>query len=134
MITNKKIIKVKRYELRKTVFRFREDGIVEIIFKKNQTIDLDDFYEGIELIRKVGNGKPFLYLYNPEENSDITPELRKFASSAKANKYTIADAIVVNRLSQKILANFYLKFHKPVKPTAVFFNKKEAIKWLLTHK
>ena len=130
----RKKIKVKRFELNRTIFRFREDGIVHIIFKKNQTIDLEDFHEGIELIRKTGKGKKFLYLYEPDENSDITPELRKYASSDKANKYTIADAIVVNRLSQKIIANFYLKFHKPVKPTAVFLNKKEAIKWLLAHK
>lgn len=127
-------VMVKSYELKKTMFKFRDDGIVHIIFKKNQTIDLEDFYEGIELIKKVGKGKPFLYLYDPEENSDVTPELRKYVSSNKANKYTIADAIVVSRLSQKIIANFYLKFHKPVKPTAVFLKKKEAIAWLLNHK
>ncbi|MFZ5552197.1 MAG: hypothetical protein ACOZCO_03705 [Bacteroidota bacterium] len=105
---------------------------MHIIFKKDQSIDLEDFFAGLELIKKVGKGKKFLYLYDPEENSDVTPELRKYVSSDNANKYTIADAILVNRLSQKIIANFYLKFHKPIMPTAVFLHKKEAIKWLKT--
>ena len=47
-------------------------------------------------------------------------------------KYTIADAIIVSNLAQKILINFYLKFNKPPKPSQAFNSEEQAINWLLS--
>jgi len=51
--------------------------------------------------------------------------------SKSGSKYKIADAFIIHTLSQKIIANFYLKIQKPVVPTKFFSNSMDAEKWLL---
>ncbi|MFN5418511.1 MAG: hypothetical protein ACK5B9_15745 [Flavobacteriia bacterium] len=59
-------------------------------------------------------------LFEFEPNVDFATEVREWASAPDGNKNTIADALVISSLPHKILANFYLKFNKPVKPTKIF--------------
>lgn len=39
-------------------------------------------------------------------------------------------AIIVRSISERLFANYYLKFKKPVRPTKVFTNPKVAEEWL----
>ncbi len=54
------------------------------------------------------------------------------AYSADAERETAASAIayVINNLGHRIVANFYLKIHKPPKPVRFFSEESEAIQWL----
>ena len=56
--------------------------------------------------------------------------MRIWSAAPTGNKNTLADALVINSLAHKILANFYMKMNKPVKPTKIFTSQKKAVDWL----
>ncbi len=39
-------------------------------------------------------------------------------------------ALLVNNMPSKLLAGFYIKYHKPADPTKIFTNFDEALKWI----
>jgi hypothetical protein len=60
---------------------------------------------------------------------DISHEARdEFAKS----KYRLAVAIVTNSLANKLLGNFFIKFHKPLSSSRIFSDEPSAIEWLRT--
>ena len=62
--------------------------------------------------------------------SDVAPVVREWSASSTNNSYTILDAIVITSLPQKILADFYIRFNNPVKPTKVFMSMDKAYDWI----
>jgi hypothetical protein len=123
----------KVYRFRKAVITVRKDGIVEIAPNTNQCIDLGDYTAGIRFLEKKYKGRKFPVLFIPGENSEVTSEFRKIASSGIANEVTIADAVVVESLSHRMVSNFYIKFNKPSRPTRIFNNPDDAVAWLKSH-
>jgi hypothetical protein len=55
----------------------------------------------------------------------------KYMAEHEINKYNIAQAMVVNNMPVRIIANFYLILYKYTYPMKVFTNIIEAKKWLL---
>ncbi len=60
-------------------------------------------------------------------------DLMKAISKNANNPYSLADAFIISSMSQKMLANFYLKIHHPERPTHFFNHEIEAKKWLEKH-
>ena len=71
---------------------------------------------------------PVLVLCKEFTNTNF--ELMSSLSKNQNNPYSKADAFVIYSLSQKILANFYLRINKPERPTKFFNSKEEALVWL----
>lgn len=71
---------------------------------------------------------PVLVLCREHSNTNI--ELLNVIAKNENNPYSRADAFVIKSMAQKILANFYLKIHKPERPTKFFNSKDDAIMWL----
>jgi len=46
--------------------------------------------------------------------------------------YACAEAYLTKTIGHKIIGNVYMKFNKPGRPTKIFTDKDEAIKWLKT--
>jgi len=80
---------------------------------------------------KLGEGKKRPHLITATKFVIMEKEAMEFIST-EANKFGIADAFVIRSLPQKIIGNFYLKFHKPKIPTKLFTSKEKAITWLKT--
>lgn len=59
-----------------------------------------------------------------------TPEARKTGAEMHLKFPKVADALVVNSLAEKLIANFYIKFNRPSVPTRMFTNEKDALSWL----
>ena len=114
----------------KLTFMLRKDGIVHYRIKKGCTINLPDIMEHYNYFSAKYIGREFLNVYEFEENSDIDDHARKWASDPKGNNFTIADAFVIQSMAQKMIGNFYLTFHKPVKPTKLFNDLPSALNWL----
>lgn len=111
-----------------TVF-LREDGIIEVKFKDDVILGLEDCEEllchyGKLTARKV----PILHLIGKYMN--VTKEAREFSASEEGLKYSSAEAFVFDSLLHQIIANYYLKVNKPSVPTKFFKTKKEAEIWL----
>ena len=80
----------------------------------------------------LSEGREALILMISGSTTHFLPESRDFSASSEGQRFTIADAIVVSNLGQRILVNFYLKFNKPTKPSKAFTTEVQAIDWLLS--
>ena len=107
------------------------NGIMNVVFRDNKLITLDDIKDVLIWVASLGDRK-YLNLMEGAYNTDIDSLVRDFAASANENKFTIADAIVISSPSHKMITDFYINKNKPVKPTRVFSDREEAVKWLLT--
>ncbi len=54
-----------------------------------------------------------------------------FAKNPEHSKLRKSQALIVKGLAQKIVANFYLKFHQPNCPVQYFTDSESALKWIL---
>lgn len=79
---------------------------------------------------ELNEGKAMLILITAEEVTQFDDSARVFSASEEGSKYSVAEAFVVKSLSQRLIANFYVKVNKPPIPSKVFNSEKEAIKWL----
>lgn len=60
----------------------------------------------------------------------LEPGVREYIESNNRYQHKIAEAFVVKNLSQRILANFYIRIKKHGCPTEVFSNEDEACRWV----
>jgi hypothetical protein len=112
------------------LFLTESESILLIRYHNDTEIDLEKAKQVIEKVKPIivntrygmtdarGNG---LYISREARN------LYKDNPSMRANK---AHAVIVNSLSTRMLANFFVKVDKPVSPTKVFNEFEPAIKWL----
>ena len=107
----------------------REDGIVNTDVRIRDAVSLDQAKEILNAYLKVGNGKKVPHLFTVTRFVIMEKEVMEFASNV-ANKKGLADAFVIHSLPQKLIGNFYLKFHKPTIPTKLFTSEEKAISWL----
>lgn len=89
----------------------------------------DDLMETIRMQKAMGSYLlPALVICPSSSTTNV--ELMQTLSKNKNNPFSKADAFVIQSISQKILANFYLKIYRPERPTRFFTNEPEAMNWL----
>lgn len=123
---------IKRKELTNAEVTFRSDGIVHFYIKTNITLNGNDAREMVKATGEIGGNKKYPILITSGKYGMADVDAREYAASPDGNKYTIAGAIVVKSLAQKILGNAYIKVNKPTTPTALFNDEEKAIDWLRT--
>ena len=109
-----------------------EPALIRIEIFSGTIIGLKESKSMNDAIGVLSEGKESLVLIVADEFAQFDRDSSDLSASEEGQRYTVADALVVKSLSQKILANFYLKFNKPVKPTRIFTNEEEAITWLFS--
>lgn len=92
---------------------------------------MDMAVRGVDFLKKNGGGS-FYNVYEFSSFSEMEPEIREWASQPNENTYTYLDAIVISNLAQKLIANFYLKFNKPPRPTKIFTTTESALEWIVS--
>ncbi|MBI4931566.1 MAG: hypothetical protein HY841_12425 [Bacteroidetes bacterium] len=92
-------------------------------------ITLADVKEQIEAAIKISDGKDFAVILDGGLTLDVCDEAMTYAARYKDERWK-AFAIVVRSLSERLFANYYLMFKKPVRPTKVFTTPAGAEKWL----
>jgi hypothetical protein len=94
----------------------------------NIEITIDDIKEIVEAQRKMG-GKRMPTLVSGTKYAITNAETLKYISENTNFPFSSGGAFVITSVSQRLMANFYLKLNKPQRPTRFFTNEKEAIKW-----
>lgn len=124
---------VKEIEHSKCTITLFSNRIVKIRFKDKVDFELEDAIEANQTMYDFAEGKPFLSLVDTINiRSQMSNDaMNHFAKDPLTKGVRIAEAIVVNSLHNRILANFYLKFIKSHNPVKVFNNMDKAIAWLL---
>jgi len=110
------------------VILFSEE-LVLVKLKHDHEIILEDVKEQIDAAIKLSGGKKFATILDGGLTLDVTDEAMTYAARFKNEKW-IAFAIVTRSLSERLFANYYLMFKKPVRPTKVFTSPAGAEKWL----
>lgn len=108
----------------------REDGILDIKIKADELFTASDYYDLMDAAYTFGKGKRLLNLIDVGEHTTADHESRKLSTSKEGSIYKLADSFIIYSLPQKLVANFYMSFHKPIIPTRFNTSKDEAIKWL----
>lgn len=123
-------IPISRFEYKKLIVSVYSNRILYVVIKPDCLIEFEDIKQVTAYVRSLGP-KQYLNLFEFSQHASTDDSVRKWASDPEGNKWTIADAIVINGLDQKLIADFYVKINMPVKPTKLFGNVNEALEWLL---
>lgn len=107
-------------------------GIVEIcLLNKVNEIEKEHLVILRDTIYQIGEGKKMPVFFCANEFLGITGEARKYAASKEAGEYTLANAVLIKSLANKLLFNFFLNINKPLIPTKGFNSQSEAFEWLI---
>jgi hypothetical protein len=108
----------------------RSDHLVQIVAEPGALITLPNVKAQIEAIGLLGNGKRFPVLILSGTDNSVPTEVMDFVAQKNSNPFAIAEGYLIGSISHKLLANFYLRFNKPARPTRFFTKEKEALQWL----
>ena len=119
-------------EFEKSVYHFREDDIVIIRIKDNVHMELEDSRAEREMLyREKAHLLPMKVMIVPGEHASVSKEVRDYSNAPENTKMIKAEAIVVQALAHKIMANFITKFYKTPMPVKIFNNEEKALEWLI---
>lgn len=108
---------------------FNENTLLTEMFD-NLEIDLNDVNENYEASVKLTRDKNFLSLVIAAPFTTLTKEAREAANREFMYKNTVAQAIIVQSIANRIMGNFLIKFYRPFCPSKLFKSKEEAVTWL----
>lgn len=109
------------------------DGkIITLILKDGATFDVAECREMIQISTRLANNKPYVVLSDARAYFTITHEGRKVCSDKTEAPLLKANAVLINNLPARLLANFFGNFNKPHFKFKVFTSEKKALKWLKT--
>ncbi|MBC7450216.1 MAG: STAS/SEC14 domain-containing protein [Cytophagales bacterium] len=106
-----------------------EDDIVFCIYKKDCIITFEDAKKMVQARLKAQKGASYPGLAYVAERVTITPDARKYFANEGYEGVTKVALITLSPL-KVIIANIFIKIDKPLKPTRLFTNKEEAVRWL----
>jgi len=107
-----------------------ENGILENIAKKGKVIDVEDVKLLAKTNLELAGHKAYVVLIDSEELTSVTKEAMDYTSHVESSPKTIARALMVNNLHNRIVGNFYIKVKKPRIKTRLFNDKSKAMEWL----
>ena len=111
-----------------------ERDILWVKVLEGALIDREDAADNILVIRNLSENKPVLRMLDSRNNWGITPEGETYSQAAFKQSNTIAHAVIVSSLADKILKNFILQFNRPNVPLKAFTSEADALSWLLSLK
>jgi len=119
-------------ELEKAFLYLVGDNLSILKFKDNVSFNLEDAIEVNNITFSWVKGKSFVTLVDARNiTGEISTEAKEhFSKDAKILELQKAQALVLNSLPNRIIATFYMKFHKPAVPVKIFTDFDKAHEWL----
>ena len=113
-----------------------QDGIIYFRAEADDVYDRQDLVDILDLMEIESGGNPFpLIMVINEYEFLMTKEARNlFHEHEKAQRLILAEAVVINSVSTKILYNLLTRLHSPKFPFKAFNDESAAIDWLLSKK
>ena len=108
------------------------DGYIHVQFRDMSIIDLEESKKVANHVIDLCNGTAHPFITNGlgitiRMNNDARDFFATYPPLVRVRK---AQAILVNNMPSKLLANFFIKYHKPVNPTKIFTDFDEALAWI----
>lgn len=110
-----------------------EDGFLVVRIIDKSDIDEKNVIEGHKVAEKLTKGKEYYAIIDARSINLGHITMKAFRNHAKDDfqKNKLAEAIVLDSIGIRLLANFYIKTFKPKIPTKIFTNFEEAKNWLI---
>jgi endo-1,4-beta-mannosidase len=105
------------------------DNVVYIYTFEDAEIEIPEIDELNKNLKALTNDGPCYIIVFPGEGSISSHEARKYAATKKG-KNIVAEAIVMNNLAIRLLANFYMKINRPEQKIKLFSNENAALEWI----
>jgi len=96
----------------------------------NTIMTLEDGRESTRISAEMVNYQPLPLLCDLTNVVKMSQECRKHFSGAEHAKTFSKCALIVTNPISRMIGNFFLGLNKPLKPTRLFTNKEEGLKWL----
>lgn len=123
--------KLQTIELEKGFIELLEGNIVLLKFKEDVAFELRDAIEANKTIYSMVKGKSFLSLVDARVYGSISGDAREFfGKDALTKEIKIAEAIVIDNLSSRLLAKFYIRSSRSANPVKIFSDINTAELWL----
>lgn len=108
-------------------------GFLWIQHRSNIRFELEDAIKQESEIIEFCENKTIPFIVDVRVNNwDAPKEVREFHATSKGLlRIKKSEALLVNNLGIRILANFYSRINKPPNPAKVFNDELDAIKWTL---
>lgn len=121
---------IKKEETNASYISMCSDGIIRVLFKRNQEIDPIVLKELFDKFNEMTDGVSYPYIYSAEDGSvTFTTEGNVYSKQHQHLFPKICSAFVTKSLAQRLIANFYLKINKPENPSKLFKTLEEAEIW-----
>jgi hypothetical protein len=104
-------------------------ALVLVKLMPDNEIGVEDVKEQIVAAEKLTKGSRFVVVLDGGLTLDVKDGAMTYAAKHQNEKW-LAFAIIVRSLSERLFANYYLRFKKPIRPTKVFTTPKGAEEWL----
>ena len=135
MILAKRILYLRHMEVIETktaVFSMLNEVTLKVVMKEDAVVDEPEAIENYEAAVKLTKGKRHAVFVDARHYATLTDEAREFSSAPEQHEQVIAQAIVINSLASRLLANFLIQFYKRVKRVEMhlFNDCEEAMTWL----
>lgn len=109
----------------------RSDGIVQLNTSTDADFTMKETMMYMHALEEITEGNPHLILKVPGAHANVDNETRKYMAN-EGLKFSIAEAVIVRNLAQRMIGNFYIRYDKPKVPVRLFTNHAEAEHWLKT--
>ncbi len=111
--------------------RLLNNGIIHYTYITNAEIEEEDHLANHKALLNIAVvGKKHPLLVDSEDFILLSPGAQRLIRKLEPLIPVTCRAVVVRSMSQRILSNFYVKFHKPYIPTHIFSTHAEAIAWI----
>ncbi|MES2681764.1 MAG: hypothetical protein V4635_17850 [Bacteroidota bacterium] len=106
-----------------------KNDVVFVKMNENAIIDIEEVDEMHQSLNELVDHRPYYMVVIPAIGNTSSSEARKYAARLK-NKKLMAEAIVVDNLAQRIMANFYVKVNRPNQKVKVFSSVPAGLAWI----
>lgn len=93
-------------------FSMLEKDILYVVMKDDAIVDIPECIENYEATMQLTKGNRYAVLVDARHYVVLTNEARAYSSQPSQQTYTIAQAVVIASLANRLLANFLIQFHK----------------------
>lgn len=111
---------------------YRSNGILYVSISGSRPETIEDTIDAICVGNELIGFSKTPMLFRHDDFALPSPEVRKYLAKKESNPCSIAEAYLVTTFAFKLLAQFYLKYNKPERPTKLFTNVDDAERWLST--
>lgn len=107
--------------------------LVEVIWDPEiLRVEKEHIVQMIQILRRLGGGVRMRVYVSTNDFQDVSTEAKRYVGTEEGQKYTLANAVLVDNLAKRLLYNFFIRFHAPLRPTRAFTRREDAFDWLLS--